>query len=120
MEQQDIETPALKSWLQEMVQRIVDRFNPERVILFGSTAYGKLIEDSDVDLLVIMESDKRPIQRIAEVSEVIRPRLVAVDLLVKTPAEVQKRLEIGDSFVAEILKKGKVLYERPAGRRVGD
>lgn len=103
-------------WLETITQRIVKTFNPERIILFGSYAYGKPNADSDMDLLIVMESDERPAVRSAKVSKVVRPRLFPVDIMVRTPKEVKQRLEMGDYFFQEIFAKGKVLYERIPGR----
>jgi predicted nucleotidyltransferase len=103
--------------LHNMVQRIVVRFQPEKIILFGSYAYGKPHADSDVDLLVIMESDEEPAQRAIRVVPVARVPGVPMDMLVRTPAEIANRLALGDHFIKEILTKGRVLYERPPGAR---
>ena len=63
-----------------------------------------------------MESDERPHRRAACVSLAARPRFLPMDILVRTPQEIRARLEIGDSFVKEILERGRVLYERKTGR----
>ncbi|HEQ60854.1 MAG TPA: nucleotidyltransferase domain-containing protein [Firmicutes bacterium] len=98
--------------LNEIARRIVERFHPEKIILFGSHAWGGARADSDVDLLVIMESDRRPAQRSAEVSLQCRPRLLPMDILVRTPAEVEYRLGINDPFLRRIIQQGRTLYER--------
>ncbi|MGQ9627677.1 MAG: nucleotidyltransferase domain-containing protein [Anaerolineae bacterium] len=109
---------ALEERLRTVVQRIVEALDPERIVLFGSHAYGAPGPDSDVDLLIIMESDERPAAREAKVSRLLRPRPFPVDILVRTPAEVRYRLQIGDYFFKEILARGKVLYERGVSERV--
>ena len=86
-------------------------FRPERVILFGSYARGRATEDSDVDLLVIMDHDQA-----RNVDQAIAMRLhtdapFPLDLLVKRPAEVIERLAMNDTFIKGILEDGKVLYE---------
>ncbi|MDP6041091.1 MAG: nucleotidyltransferase domain-containing protein [Candidatus Latescibacteria bacterium] len=96
--------------LDQMVQTIVDKFHPQKVILFGSHAWGTPRKESDVDLLIIIESNLRPAQRSAEISIASRPRNLAVDFLVKTPAEVADRLKIGDPFLKRPLEQGRVLY----------
>lgn len=88
-------------------------------ILFGSYAYGQPASDSDVDLLIVMDSDERPATRVTRVSKLLRPRPFPMDILVRTPEEIQHRLEIGDYFIHEIVKRGKVLYERDVFERVG-
>ena len=102
-------TPEL---LGEITRRIVDRFRPEKVILFGSHAWGTPMQDSDVDLLVVMESDLRPAERSAQISMACRPRFVRTDILVRTPSELERRLMLKDPFIGRILRDGKVLYER--------
>ncbi len=96
----------------EVARRIQETFQPEKVILFGSYALGTAGPDSDLDLLVVMESDERPAARSARVSRACRPPFVAADILVRTSAELAYRLQIGDSFFKEIVKNGRVLYER--------
>lgn len=95
-----------------VVRKIVDEFNPEKVILFGSYAYGKPNIDSDVDMLVIMESDERPAPRTSRVIGAVHGKAFPMDLLVRTPAEIKHRLAIGDFLIEEIVGLGKVLYER--------
>jgi predicted nucleotidyltransferase len=90
----------------------VDAVHPEKIILFGSFAYGKPTPDSDVDLLVIMESDQGVHARMVQLSKILSPRPFPVDLITRTPAELQERLGIGDCFFKEVMTKGKVLYER--------
>lgn len=113
------DTKHIDRRLAKMVQRLVQAFNPESVILFGSFAYGKPTPDSDVDLLIVMDSDERPAARASQVSKLLQPRPFPMDILVRTPDEVRHRLEIGDYFFQEILKKGKVLYERSLPERMG-
>ena len=98
--------------LQGMVRRIVDEFHPDRIVLFGSYAWGTPRPDSDVDLLVVMDSDLRPARRSAAVSMACRPRRLATDFIVKTPAELQERLAMGDTFMVSVLREGKTLYAR--------
>ena len=98
--------------LQEITNRVVENFDPEKVILFGSRAVGTFHSESDVDLLIIMPSDVSPMQRSIAVKQVCRPRFVAMDVLVKTPDEVITQLEQGNLFLRQILAKGRVLYER--------
>lgn len=103
--------PVSKS-LFDAVARIVGELHPYKVVLFGSYAYGTPTPDSDVDLLVIMDTTEPPTQRYLAVSRLLRPRPFPVDILVKTPQEIAEALESGDFFIAEILTQGKILYER--------
>jgi predicted nucleotidyltransferase len=99
--------------IQALTQDIVRRFNPERVILFGSRAYGIPREDSDIDLLVVMKFEGRPFRKALEILSAIDFRK-PLDLLVKTPDEIEKRYKMGDTVVSEALDNGQVLYARPA------
>ena len=100
--------------LRQIVQRIVETYAPDKIILFGSYAYGQPGPDSDYDLLIIKDSTARPIDRRVEVGMALLPILkeTPVEPLVLTPAELDDRLKIGDQFFREIVNKGKVLYER--------
>lgn len=98
--------------LRPAIQKIVQELNPEKIILFGSYAYGSPNPHSDVDLLVIMKTNASLKDRSWAVSRLLLPRPFPVDILVKTPKEVEKALASGDFFLKEILARGKVLYER--------
>ncbi len=103
-----------ESLLQEITKRVVENFNPDKIILFGSYAAGTSHAESDIDLLVIMQSEGSSIQRAANVKKVCRPRFVPMDVLVKTPEEVARQLQQGNLFLQQILAEGRVLYERHA------
>jgi len=98
--------------LKEVTERIVEAFAPERVILFGSYAHGKPTPDSDVDLLIVMESNERPSERRRAVSRLFRERPFPMDIIVRTPQEMKRSLERVDPLIHDILLKGKVLYDR--------
>ena len=98
--------------LRPAIQRIVQELKPEKVILFGSYAYGTPDPHSDVDLLVIMKTKASLKERSWAVSRLLLPRPFPVDILVKTPEEVKKALGSGDFFLKEIVTRGKVLYDR--------
>ena len=97
--------------LDDITQRIAEQFHPEKILLFGSYAYGNPTLHSDVDLLVVMKSDDRPAKRSAKVMSFCRPRHLSMDVIVITPEELEKRLAGFDPFLEEVLSKGKVLYE---------
>ncbi len=101
-----------RSEIQEIVDRLVAHYAPQRVILFGSYASGTPDADSDLDLLIIKETDKRPLDRWMEIKRLLRDRHrpVAVSPLVYTPQEIERRLAINDFFIQEILDKGQVLH----------
>jgi uncharacterized protein len=90
--------------------QIAECFHPDKILLFGSHAYGKPHEDSDVDILVVM-SARNPLDQAFKIRwQLLAP--FAMDLLVGTPKEMKWRLEEGESFLTEIMSKGKVLYEK--------
>lgn len=98
--------------IQSITDRIVKEYRPEKIILFGSHAWGHPHEDSDLDLFIIKESNLRRDHRAMEVSNLFFPRRFPMDILVYTPGEVKHNLEANDFLVKEILTKGRVLYER--------
>lgn len=101
----------LEAELQRYLVVLQDEYQPERVLLFGSLAAGNTGEWSDIDLVIVKETDRRFLDRTKEVMQLLRPR-VGVDILVYTPAEFA-RLSRERAFVRdEILRKGKVVYER--------
>lgn len=105
--------PVTEEILAEIVRRIVTACAPEKIILFGSYAYGDPTADSDVDLLVIQKTTLRRVERTVVISELILPRPFPVDILVKTPAEIQEALRHNDPFIKDLLSRGRVLYEQP-------
>ncbi|HEY3760333.1 MAG TPA: nucleotidyltransferase domain-containing protein [Verrucomicrobiae bacterium] len=104
-----VERVKIKNFCNEVAKK----FRPRKIILFGSYAYGRPTKDSDVDLLVVMSRTRYRGERMS-----IRIRLAMrhefpMDLLVRTPAHIAKRLRWRDPFMCEIIEKGKVLYEAP-------
>jgi predicted nucleotidyltransferase len=104
--------PITKDFVGQITRRIVTKCHPEKIILFGSYAYGKPEPHSDLDLLIVMNSRKSAFARHKQISSLFPQRLFALDILVKTPSEIAHRLEIQDPFFQKILARGKVLYER--------
>lgn len=95
----------------DLTDRIVRRFQPERIILFGSHAYGTLSEGSDVDLLVILPFEGKPFRKSLEILDAVDPDF-PVDLLARRPDDTARRYAECDPLIREALDKGKVLYER--------
>ena len=102
----------MREMIQNIVQTIVTGYTPRKVILFGSYAYGEPGKDSDIDLLIVKDTDKRPIERWMEVKKLLRARnqTISVSPLVYTTQELEERLAIKDFFIQEVLEKGEVLY----------
>jgi uncharacterized protein len=98
--------------LPEAVQRIVQALRPDKIILFGSYAYGAPTPDSEVDLLVVMNTPASAKDRHLSVCRLLRPRPFPVDIVVKTSQEIERALDKGDFFVQEIVTQGRVLYEQ--------
>jgi uncharacterized protein len=96
--------------IQEFADKVAREFRPRKIILFGSYAYGRPTEDSDVDLLVIMPFRGSANKKAVEI-EMRLNRRFPMDLLVRTPATVRQRVKLGDWFMREITEKGQVLYE---------
>lgn len=94
------------------IARIKKEYCPEKIILFGSYAYGKPNKDSDIDLFIIKETRKKRIERFCDVSRLLRDiKGISIQPVVFTRDELSKRLDLEDDFVKEILAKGEVLYE---------
>jgi predicted nucleotidyltransferase len=104
--------PVTEEALQAIVRRLVTGLHPHKIVLFGSYSYGTPTADSDVDLLVIMDTTARPVDRYLRVSRLLRPRPFPLDLFVKTPEEIAQALAREDAFMHEITTRGRVLYER--------
>jgi uncharacterized protein len=112
-QQPDIPIKGTKIVRENIVQFIRDtvtEFKPEKIILFGSYVYGNPQNDSDVDLLVILPYEGNSLRKTWEILNKIQPKF-AIDLLVRSPQEVEQRLAWNDFFMQEIIKKGKVIYE---------
>ena len=99
--------------IREYARQIAEQFHPEKIILFGSYAYGKPHRDSDVDILVVMPASDEINQavRILEKTNSSFP----LDLIVRTPHNLRWRLDEGDWFLREIIGSGTVLYEKAHG-----
>ena len=103
--------PVPAQAIRGFAQEVAARFRPQRIVLFGSHARGTATADSDVDLLVVMETPARAIKQ-AQGIRLAVPRSFGLDLVVKTPAELARWIALGDTFLADVLKQGTVLYER--------
>src|SRR6266851_7044761 len=102
--------------IRRFARQVAERFQPEKIILFGSYAYGTPHADSDVDILVVMPARNQLDQAVRIDQTIDAP--FPLDLIVRTPKNLDWRLQEGDSFLREIVTKGKVLYEK-TDRRVG-
>jgi predicted nucleotidyltransferase len=96
--------------IRKLCEQIAREFRPEKIILFGSHAYGHPTPHSDIDLMLVMDFEGDPLEQAISILSRLNA-LLPVDLLVRTPQQIRQRLEIGDSFMREILERGKVMYE---------
>ena len=96
--------------IKKFADEVARRLKPKSIILFGSYAYGKPTDDSDVDLLVVMKGKGRPQDRALQLRRTVEADF-PMDLIVRTPAEMRRRLSWGDWFLKEVVEKGVVLYE---------
>ena len=96
--------------LKQVTKKIISRYSPEKIILFGSRAWGRPKPDSDFDLFVIKRTVLPRRLRQINVRTKIFPPGLPLDILVYTPKEVKDRLAIGDFFIRDIIKKGKTLF----------
>ena len=108
-----VEDEKTKEIILNIVDKIKKDYQPEKIILYGSYAYGNPDRDSDIDLFIIKETDERPIDRRVAIRRIVDIRDAAhppFSPIVITPQELKTRLKIGDQFVEEILTRGEVLY----------
>jgi len=97
-------------YLRRAVGRIVRRFRPEKIVLFGSHAYGEPGAGSDLDLLVVLRSTRHPFEQESSVDVLLADRPVPMDILVRTPDELAEYRRTADPFWLRILEEGKILY----------
>ncbi len=104
----------LTSEIDYIIQKILSCYQPEKIILFGSFAYGQPSPDSDIDMLIIKETQDEPRDRRIRLRKLVYEKNIEHPFspLVYTKEEIKQRLEMGDFFIKEIMEKGKVLYER--------
>ena len=96
--------------IDQVVKQIVEQFKPQKIILFGSYARGNPRPESDVDLLVVMETPLKEVQQAIQICQQIEYRF-GLDLIVHTPKYLAERVKMGDWFLRDVLEEGKVIYE---------
>lgn len=97
--------------IEQMVARIVERFQPEKIVLFGSCARGEITFDSDVDLLVIMSVGGTRREAAGEIYRSLMDFPVSTDIVVNTPEDVEEYGELVGTILRPALREGKVMYE---------
>ena len=98
--------------IKRLTELLIEAAKPKRIIMFGSYAFGTPAEYSDLDLLVIMRYVGSGLRKAVEILNRVKPR-IPVDLVVRTPEEIQERMKANDFFLAEIFSRERVLYEAP-------
>jgi predicted nucleotidyltransferase len=103
-----IQRRDIKKWC----ERVASEFRPEQIILFGSYADGNPTEDSDVDVLVVMPlaRGRRDVRQAATIRERV-PASFPMDVIVRSPQQIARRLALGDGFIASVMRDGQVMYE---------
>ncbi len=97
----------------DIAKRITERFEVEKIILFGSYANGRPTAASDVDLLVVMNHEKKNNRKqMFEISEMLSPKPFSIDVIVRKPRDLEERIPLGDWFLKQVNQQGRVLYER--------
>lgn len=100
-----------KQMILDIARRISESYGPEKIILFGSYAYGTPTRDSDIDLFIVKRTSKKRAERFCEVRKLVRDiRGVSIQPMVFTPQEVMRRIELDDDFIKDILARGEKLY----------
>ena len=102
--------PSRCAQIRQLCTRIAREFTPEKIILFGSHAYGQPTPESDLDVMVVMQFEGDPLEQAVTMLNRLN-MLKPIDLLVRTPEQIQQRLEMGDRFMRDIIERGKVMYE---------
>jgi predicted nucleotidyltransferase len=100
--------------INHVVEKLKVEYNPEKIFLFGSYAWGKPTDESDVDILIIKDTAKNTRERFVEVKKIIYDPEMKVSIMpiIATPGELNERITGRDGFIIEILEKGKLLYAK--------
>ena len=101
-----------KEIITKITEKIKIQYQPQKIILFGSYAWGNPTKGSDLDLLIVKETNEKHRKRALSVRKILSEEngLIGMDVLVYTPEEFYRRIEMGDSFLSKIIEEGEVLY----------
>ena len=103
---------SYKNKIKPLVSKIVDKYSPDKIYLFGSYAWGNPTADSDVDLFIVKNTTESQRGRSRKLRSLLFGSGLPFDLFIYTPSEIKKRIDMGDFFINDIIEKGEVLYER--------
>ncbi len=101
--------------LQEITHRIVNAVTAEKIILFGSYAYGNPTRESDLDILVVMHTNLPRYKRSIPIYRALAGLLIPKDIVVYTPAEIEEWEDVPQAFITTAIKKGRIIYEKKQG-----
>lgn len=99
----------LETQINSIKEQLIEKYQPKKIILFGSAVSGNITPDSDLDFLVIKDDRRNFHDRVVEIYKIIE-KDIAADFLVYAPAKVEERVRLGDPFIKSILETGRVLY----------
>lgn len=111
-----IERAIMKPLIPEQLRRAVERYAPERAILFGSAARGDADALSDFDLVLIKKTSQPFLERLVDFARLLPPTLARVDAFIYTPEEFSEMRERGNPIALAALSEGRTIYEAPTGR----
>ncbi len=106
-----MDNQATEKKIAEVAEKIAEKCQPQKIILFGSWAWGKPTKDSDVDLFIVKETDNTR-KTAMEIDGLVFPRHFPIDFVVYTPSQLKRELGIEEPFVSKIAMDGKILYEK--------
>lgn len=104
-----MDAATIASEITSITNQLLEKFHPEKIILFGSVALGRYDADADLDVLVVKNDARRPLEVEQELHRIIRYRL-ATDFVFLSTEDYTRRLKEGDFFLKEILTNGRVLH----------
>ncbi len=102
----------IENYLKTIIEKITNNFNPQKIILFGSYAYGHPTRDSDIDLMVVMDTEMKPYERALPIRKALKYLGVTKDVIVRTPQEFERFKDIVGTIIYTAAHKGRVIYER--------
>jgi predicted nucleotidyltransferase len=103
-----------RTLIKNLCERIAREWEPEKIILFGSQAYGQPTSDSDIDLMVVMPYSGSPLYKAGEILRQLQVWM-PVDMIVRSTEDIARRVRLGDRFIQEILARGRVMYDAANG-----
>ncbi|MEK6589719.1 MAG: nucleotidyltransferase domain-containing protein [Nitrospinota bacterium] len=98
--------------IESIKERLIASYDPDTIILYGSHARNEGSDKSDIDILILKDTEERPIDRRIRVEKILADRVKPLDILVYTPQEIKYLFPIGSPFIEEVIETGRVIYMR--------